>query len=223
MFFGQGPAVLEPGQRDRRAVARGVRQSVGVRPGQPEELLDGRRRDPHTVRVRADGHIRGRAREHQVAAGVAPPPAVGRLRRVRARRGPRRVLRRVRGHGRVGAQDVAVAVVRRGHHAAQAARVAPHQAAQLHADGLRGPVCGQATAAARSHRPLLSRGRQDGRGPTRPRPDADAAAAPVAPATRHSAMTARTVRPPPPGRLFADSSLPLNPCFPDEKKRVETA
>jgi len=60
----QEPAVFEPGERDRDVVARGVLQWFDVRTGQSEELLDGRRRDTHTVRVGADGHMRGRSRKY---------------------------------------------------------------------------------------------------------------------------------------------------------------
>lgn len=107
-------------------MARGVRQQPRVRPGQPEELLDGHRRHTHTVRIRADGHIRGRPREHENPADDAPAAAVGRVRQprqVRRWRGIgrlRRVFRRVRGRGRIGAQDVAAAIVRRSSHVAQA-------------------------------------------------------------------------------------------------------
>lgn len=73
--------MLEPGQRDGNAVAHGVRQRLGVRPGQPEELLDGRGRDTHTVRVRADGHMRGRPREYEIATGGAQASADERVRR----------------------------------------------------------------------------------------------------------------------------------------------
>lgn len=104
----------DSGQRDWHAMVRGVRQRAGVRPRQPQELLDGRGRDTHSVRVRADGHMRGRPRERQDAAGDAQAPAAGRrvwrrrpARRTRRRgqswRRRRRLLRRVRGGGRVAA------------------------------------------------------------------------------------------------------------------------
>jgi len=74
-------------------VARGMRQQPRVRPRQPEELLDGHRRHSHTVRVRADGHIRGCPREHENPADDAPAAAVGRVRQPRP-------VRRWRGNGR---------------------------------------------------------------------------------------------------------------------------
>lgn len=140
MLNTQDAALPDAGQRDGDAVAGGVPEHAGVRPGQPEELLDGHRCDIDPVRVRTDGHLHGGAREHQDAAGDAPAPAPGRVREPVARRpghGRGRVLRRVRGGRGVGAQAVAAAVLRRGHHAAQAAGAGagPEQAAQLHADG----------------------------------------------------------------------------------------
>uniref|UniRef100_A0A2S2P9V9 Uncharacterized protein n=1 Tax=Schizaphis graminum TaxID=13262 RepID=A0A2S2P9V9_SCHGA len=121
-----------------------MRQQPRVHPRQPEELLDGHRRHTHTVRVRTDGHIRGRPREHEDPTDDAQAATDGRLRKPRPVRrrglgGSGRVLRRIRSRGRVGAQDVAASVVRRGGHVAQAAAgTALDKAAQLHADGQRG-------------------------------------------------------------------------------------
>lgn len=124
-FTFQKPAVSESGKCYRGSMVRRVRrQWASVRPWQPEELLDGRRRYTHPVRFGSDGHIRGRAREHEDAAGDTPPApvAAGRLRR-RGRWRPERygrprVLRRVR-RG-IHAQAVAATVLRRSGHAAEA-------------------------------------------------------------------------------------------------------